>query len=207
MDNLEWATGFSERFGLFHVNRSDPNLPRIAKNSVARYATIITCNGFPDPAEGPHECLNPDPEGIGFSFVFTMKGVIYERCIYYMLPVQFVTPASCCLKKLLLFFSSIFPLTSQFICSHSYVLATDESAQTHVHASTTQCLSLATGTSVPTTPPTESNVSFLGMQLSSEDAEVGLYTIFSLLMVTVISAITMSYCFLKTKKKLNQTYM
>ncbi|KAL0964060.1 hypothetical protein UPYG_G00317830 [Umbra pygmaea] len=63
MDNLEWATGFSERFGLFYVNRYDPNLPRIPKNSVARYATIIKCNGFPDPALGPNECLNPEIEG------------------------------------------------------------------------------------------------------------------------------------------------
>ncbi|KAG7233901.1 hypothetical protein INR49_006463, partial [Caranx melampygus] len=62
MDNLEWATGFSERFGLFYVNRSDPNLPRVAKASVDVYSTIITCNGFPDPASGPHECLNPVPE-------------------------------------------------------------------------------------------------------------------------------------------------
>ncbi|KAM3608026.1 uncharacterized protein V6R79_017957 [Siganus canaliculatus] len=63
MDNLEWATGFEERFGLFYVNRSDPALPRLAKASVARYATIAKCNGFPDPALGPHECLNSDPEG------------------------------------------------------------------------------------------------------------------------------------------------
>uniref|UniRef100_H2SKB4 Lactase n=1 Tax=Takifugu rubripes TaxID=31033 RepID=H2SKB4_TAKRU len=59
MDNLEWATGFSERFGLFYVNHSDPKLPRVAKDSVSTYATIITCNGFPDPALGPHECLKP----------------------------------------------------------------------------------------------------------------------------------------------------
>uniref|UniRef100_A0A3B5A3Z1 Lactase n=1 Tax=Stegastes partitus TaxID=144197 RepID=A0A3B5A3Z1_9TELE len=51
MDNLEWATGFSERFGLFYVNRSDPKLPRVAKNSVNLYSTIISCNGFPDPGE------------------------------------------------------------------------------------------------------------------------------------------------------------
>lgn len=63
MDNLEWATGFSERFGLFYVNHSDPKLSRVAKNSVAHYATIIKCNGFPDPAVGHHECLNPKPEG------------------------------------------------------------------------------------------------------------------------------------------------
>lgn len=62
MDNLEWATGFSERFGLFYVNRSDPDLPRVAKNSVYSYSKIITCNGFPNPASG-HTCLNPVPEG------------------------------------------------------------------------------------------------------------------------------------------------
>lgn len=60
MDNFEWAAGFAERFGLFYVNRSDPTLPRISKGSASRYATIITCNGFPDPALGPHECLNPE---------------------------------------------------------------------------------------------------------------------------------------------------
>uniref|UniRef100_A0A3Q2V0F4 Lactase-phlorizin hydrolase-like n=1 Tax=Haplochromis burtoni TaxID=8153 RepID=A0A3Q2V0F4_HAPBU len=32
MDNLEWTAGFSERFGLFYVNRTDPNLPRVPKN-------------------------------------------------------------------------------------------------------------------------------------------------------------------------------
>lgn len=63
MDNLEWATGFSERFGLFYVNHSDPNLTRVPKASASTYSTIINCNGFPDPATGPHECLNPDFEG------------------------------------------------------------------------------------------------------------------------------------------------
>uniref|UniRef100_A0A3Q3KEV5 Lactase n=1 Tax=Monopterus albus TaxID=43700 RepID=A0A3Q3KEV5_MONAL len=63
MDNLEWATGFEERFGLFYVNRSDPNLPRVPKASAAFYTTLINCNGFPDPALGPHECLNPVLEG------------------------------------------------------------------------------------------------------------------------------------------------
>ncbi|XP_035995500.1 lactase-phlorizin hydrolase [Fundulus heteroclitus] len=63
MDNLEWATGFAERFGLFYVNRSDPNVPRVAKESVSLYSTIINCNGFPDPASGPHDCLKPGPEG------------------------------------------------------------------------------------------------------------------------------------------------
>uniref|UniRef100_A0A4W4FLV0 Lactase n=1 Tax=Electrophorus electricus TaxID=8005 RepID=A0A4W4FLV0_ELEEL len=40
MDNLEWATGFAEKFGLFYINRSDPSLPRIPKQSATHYATI-----------------------------------------------------------------------------------------------------------------------------------------------------------------------
>ena len=63
MDNLEWATGFAERFGLFYVNRTNPKLPRVAKASVSLYSTIINCNGFPDPALGPNDCINPTPEG------------------------------------------------------------------------------------------------------------------------------------------------
>lgn len=65
MDNLEWATGFAERFGLFYVNRSDATLPRVPKASAAYYTSLISCNGFPDPAQGPHECLSPQPEGTG----------------------------------------------------------------------------------------------------------------------------------------------
>lgn len=76
MDNLEWATGFSERFGLFYVNRSDPNLPRVAKDSVSTYATIITCNGFPDPALGPHECLTPE----GKKNINRMTKLIHKHC-------------------------------------------------------------------------------------------------------------------------------
>lgn len=59
MDNLEWATGYAERFGLHYVNRSDPSLPRIPKESAKFYATIARCNGFPDPQTGPHPCLQP----------------------------------------------------------------------------------------------------------------------------------------------------
>uniref|UniRef100_A0AAR2LX24 Lactase n=1 Tax=Pygocentrus nattereri TaxID=42514 RepID=A0AAR2LX24_PYGNA len=63
MDNLEWAAGFDEKFGFFYVNHSDPSLPRIPKKSVTYYATMINCNGFPDPLQGPHECQTLEPEG------------------------------------------------------------------------------------------------------------------------------------------------
>ena len=62
MDNFEWAIGFSERFGVHFVNRSDPSLPRIPKASAKFYASVVRCNGFPDPAQGPHPCLQ-QPEG------------------------------------------------------------------------------------------------------------------------------------------------
>ncbi|XP_015240208.1 PREDICTED: lactase-phlorizin hydrolase-like [Cyprinodon variegatus] len=62
LDNLEWAVGYTERFGLFYVNRSDPDFTRTPKASVSYYSSIIRCNGFPNPADGPHECWNPNAE-------------------------------------------------------------------------------------------------------------------------------------------------
>uniref|UniRef100_A0A8C0AUA6 Lactase n=1 Tax=Buteo japonicus TaxID=224669 RepID=A0A8C0AUA6_9AVES len=50
MDNFEWAVGFDERFGLYQVNFTDPNLPRRPKASARYYSQIINCNGFPDPS-------------------------------------------------------------------------------------------------------------------------------------------------------------
>uniref|UniRef100_A0A8B9SEC9 Beta-glucosidase n=1 Tax=Apteryx owenii TaxID=8824 RepID=A0A8B9SEC9_APTOW len=62
MDNFEWAVGFAEKFGFYYVNRTDPSLPRLPKASARFYAQLISCNGFPDPANGPHPCLEPEPE-------------------------------------------------------------------------------------------------------------------------------------------------
>lgn len=62
MDNFEWATGFAERFGLHFVNYTDPSLPRIPKASAKFFASVARCNGFPDPAAGPHPCLQPEGE-------------------------------------------------------------------------------------------------------------------------------------------------
>ncbi|XP_030613965.1 lactase-phlorizin hydrolase-like [Archocentrus centrarchus] len=121
MDNLEWAAGFSERFGFFYVNRSDPNLPRVPKNSVNFYTKVIKCNGFPDPESG-HECLNTE--------------------------------------------------------------------------------SGATTTTPSVAPSAKVNsVNFLSLELSSDDAETGLYTIFALLIVAVFGAIGASICFFTAKKK------
>ncbi|XP_042804523.1 lactase-phlorizin hydrolase [Panthera leo] len=63
MDNFEWATGFAERFGLHFVNYTDPSLPRIPKASAKLFASIVRCNGFPNPAAGPHPCLQPEDAG------------------------------------------------------------------------------------------------------------------------------------------------
>ncbi|NXH06054.1 LPH hydrolase, partial [Loxia leucoptera] len=62
MDNLEWAVGYEEKFGLYYVNFSDPALPRRPRASAKYYSQIINCNGFPDPAMGPHPCLEQEPE-------------------------------------------------------------------------------------------------------------------------------------------------
>ncbi|XP_061861226.1 lactase/phlorizin hydrolase [Colius striatus] len=62
MDNFEWAVGFEERFGFYNVNFTDPSLPRSPKASARAYSQIISCNGFPDPATGPHPCQQVEPE-------------------------------------------------------------------------------------------------------------------------------------------------
>uniref|UniRef100_A0A8C9FAS6 Lactase n=1 Tax=Pavo cristatus TaxID=9049 RepID=A0A8C9FAS6_PAVCR len=48
MDNFEWAVGFDERFGFYHVNYTDPTLPRLPKASARYYSQIISCNGRSD---------------------------------------------------------------------------------------------------------------------------------------------------------------
>lgn len=63
MDNFEWTMGFAERFGLHYTNFTHPALPRIPKESSKFYTSVIQCNGFPDPATGPHLCLELQPEG------------------------------------------------------------------------------------------------------------------------------------------------
>ncbi|XP_071978349.1 lactase/phlorizin hydrolase isoform X2 [Engystomops pustulosus] len=63
MDNFEWATGYTERFGLYYVNFSDPNLPRIPKESVKYYRSVVQNNGFPHPNNGSHPTLDPEPAG------------------------------------------------------------------------------------------------------------------------------------------------
>ncbi|XP_077982467.1 lactase-like protein [Glandiceps talaboti] len=48
MDNFEWSDGFSQRFGLYHVDFTDHQRPRTPKMSVKRYAEIVENNGFPE---------------------------------------------------------------------------------------------------------------------------------------------------------------
>ncbi|CAG0915976.1 unnamed protein product [Notodromas monacha] len=46
MDNMEWVAGYTIKFGLHHVNFSDPERPRTAKASAKFYKQIIADNGF-----------------------------------------------------------------------------------------------------------------------------------------------------------------
>ena len=53
MDNFEWAQGYTERFGIHYINFSDPDRPRIPKQSAYCYQEIIN-KSFP--AEGLQYC-------------------------------------------------------------------------------------------------------------------------------------------------------
>lgn len=50
LDNFEWASGYTERFGLHYVDFTDPDRPRTQKNSSMEYAKIVADNGFNDAA-------------------------------------------------------------------------------------------------------------------------------------------------------------
>lgn len=104
MDNFEWATGFAEKFGLHFVNYTDPSLPRIPKASAKFYASIVRCNGFPDPAAGSHPCLQPEgetwlweglkPEGWRGLFSLFSSSLFPTAClssIYFLFP-SFLQP-------------------------------------------------------------------------------------------------------------------
>ncbi|XP_033115908.1 lactase-like protein [Anneissia japonica] len=47
MDNFEWASGYSERFGIHYVDFNDDERKRIPKKSAETYAKIVADNGFP----------------------------------------------------------------------------------------------------------------------------------------------------------------
>ncbi|KAK3598305.1 hypothetical protein CHS0354_029215 [Potamilus streckersoni] len=46
MDNLEWTSGYTQKFGLYQVNFTDPNRSRRPKESVQFFSKLVADNGF-----------------------------------------------------------------------------------------------------------------------------------------------------------------
>ena len=61
MDNFEWGSGYAEKFGMHHVDFTDPARPRTAKDSARYFAQIIEDNGFVDHPPGTTASTTPDP--------------------------------------------------------------------------------------------------------------------------------------------------
>ncbi|XP_004527187.1 myrosinase 1 [Ceratitis capitata] len=47
VDNFEWNKGYTEKFGLYYLNRSSPNKDRIAKQSARYYRKVIETHQIP----------------------------------------------------------------------------------------------------------------------------------------------------------------
>nr|AEW67361.1 beta-glucosidase [Coptotermes formosanus] len=47
MDNFEWGAGYTERFGLFHVDFNDPDRKRTAKKSAEFFSKLIKSDAIP----------------------------------------------------------------------------------------------------------------------------------------------------------------
>ena len=46
LDNFEWNSGYTEKFGLIFVNMTDKNRERIPKESSRFYTKLVNENGF-----------------------------------------------------------------------------------------------------------------------------------------------------------------
>ncbi|KAK6184280.1 hypothetical protein SNE40_006780 [Patella caerulea] len=59
MDNFEWQSGYTERFGLYHVDFEDANRTRTPKSSAQEFHKIIVDHGFT--TESKAEPYHPSP--------------------------------------------------------------------------------------------------------------------------------------------------
>ncbi|KAM4709056.1 cytosolic beta-glucosidase-like [Discoglossus pictus] len=57
IDNFEWSSGYSVRFGLFHVDFEKDDLPRTPYFSAIEYAKVVRRNGLANPA-GSSPCFS-----------------------------------------------------------------------------------------------------------------------------------------------------
>ena len=60
LDNFEWSRGYSEYFGLHHVDMDDPERPRTPKKSATFYRELILRNGFPEDMPVPMDDMEDE---------------------------------------------------------------------------------------------------------------------------------------------------
>jgi len=78
MDNFEWGAGYTEKFGLHYVNFTDPNRPRVAKDSARFYTQVIKDHGFPSQSPIAND---PDSGALSNSHL-KMFTALVAICVY-----------------------------------------------------------------------------------------------------------------------------
>lgn len=94
---------------------------------------------------------------------------------------------------------NIYPFVGSFIVS--FTLYVYLSVVLSLHASIQLSLFLITGTTPPSPPGEEPVVSFLGLEVSSSDAALGLNVLFSLTVIAAVAVVLMAYGLVKASKK------
>ncbi|KAG8430619.1 hypothetical protein GDO86_020290 [Hymenochirus boettgeri] len=227
MDTFEWTSGYSVRFGLHHVDFKNPGRPRTPKRSAIYYAEVIRDGGFP---LGPEDeflygefqkdfswsvasasyqiegSWRADGKGLSIwdKFSHSVSRVGNDdngdiACDSYNKMEQDVA-----LLKDLKVTHYRFSISWPRVLPDGTLNFVNE-AGLNYYIRLIDALLAANITPQPSPETQPGIVSFLGLQISSSDAETALYVEFALLIIAALGVISFLCLYRKLAKKLKQT--